>query len=58
MGVSVFFGGCVCPILLGGVADSVSGIHLIMTLCCVMFVACIALTALLKTKKREQGEKE
>ncbi len=58
MGVSVFFGGCVCPILLGGAADSVSGIHLIMTLCCVMFVACIALTALLKTKKREQGEKE
>lgn len=58
MGVSVFFGGCVCPILLGGVADSVSGIHLIVTLCCAMFVACIVLTALLKNKTCDGEEKE
>ncbi|MBR3179103.1 MAG: MFS transporter [Clostridia bacterium] len=58
MGVSVFFGGCIVPVLFGGIAGSVSGIHLITMLCCLMFVACIVLTALLKTPKSESKEKE
>jgi len=58
MGVSVFFGGCVVPVLFGGIADSVSGIHLITMLCCLMFVICIVLTMLLKPQKSESEEKE
>lgn len=54
MGASVFFGGCVSPVLMGSVADSKEGIHLIMILCCIMFVACIALTALLKREKKNR----
>ena len=57
MGVSVFFGGCVCPVILGRVADQTAGIHSIMLACVGMFAACILLTLMLDgTKAKQKGE--
>ncbi len=53
MGVSVFVGGCVCPLILGKFADSVQGIRDIMWACSAMFMLCILLTAFLKENKKK-----
>lgn len=50
MGVSVFFGGCVFPIILGKLAESVNGLRTVMIVGCVLFVACILLSLFLKDR--------
>ncbi len=52
MGVSVFFGGCVCPLILGHIANSVSGLNVITSICLIMFIICLILTALLDSQKK------
>lgn len=56
MGISVFFGGCIAPLVLGKIAELDCGIHTIMVVCCAMFIVCILLTALLKNKKAASTE--
>ena len=47
MGVSVFFGGFICPILFGKIADSVVGFKFIMSVCALVFIACAFLSLVL-----------
>lgn len=48
MGASVFFGGCVCPLILGGFAETRAGIRSILIVCCGMFLLCILVSLLLQ----------
>lgn len=51
MGASVLFGGCVSPLILGNIANTVAGIRMIMLVCCGMFAICILSAALLQKNK-------
>lgn len=53
MGTSVLFGGCIVPLILGRIAETVNGLWWIMVLCSLLFVACIVSTALIKNEEKK-----